>query len=463
VARHRFGLMQILYSVLSFIVAIGVLVTVHEFGHYWVAKRLGVKVLRFSVGFGRPLLSRRAGPDDTEYVLAAVPLGGYVKMLDEGEGPVAAHERSRAFNRQSLWKRTAVVVAGPAANFLFAIVAYALMLMLGISGLRATVGEVDPDSIASRAGLVAGHQIEVVGDRQVATWESAIQAILNGSLERGPVALSVRQAGDEPRQVSLDLTTVSVDDLTRGQFFDTLGMEPLRPAFEPVIGEVTPGGAAERDGMRSGDRVVEANGTPIPSWSAWVKFVRARPNILIETVVERDGALFTLALTPAALTEGDLTIGRIGAGPAAPTPEVMERFYATVRLGPLDALAGGVTRTVDVSMLTLRMLWRMLLLEVSVKNLSGPISIAQYAGVSAQVGITRFLEFLAIVSVSLGILNLLPVPLLDGGHLLYYLAELVRGRPLSDEIQFAGQRIGVALLIGLMGLAFYNDLSRVFG
>jgi len=456
--------MQFFYSVLSFVVAIGVLVTVHEFGHYWVARRVGVKVLRFSVGFGRPLLCRRAGPDQTEYVLAAIPLGGYVKMLDEAEGDVSQSDAHRAFNRQSLLKRSAVVVAGPAANFLFAIMAYAVMLMLGVSGLKATVGEVHVDSLAARAGLSQGQQIVAVDGRPVTTWESAIQAFLNSSLDRDPITLSVRGISGDARDLLLDLGQVRVDDLTRGQFFETLGLEPLRPTIPAKIGTIVAGGAAERGGLQGGDRVVAANGAAVENWGAFVSLVRARPGQVLELTVERDGVRRVLSIIPEAVeVEGqDAPIGRIGAGVAQPD-EALDRFYITQRLGPLEALAGGVSRTIDVSLLTVRMMWRMLLLEVSVKNLSGPISIAEYAGASAQVGITRFLEFLAIVSVSLGVLNLLPVPLLDGGHLLYYLAELVRGRPLSEEVQFAGQRLGIALLIGLMGLAFYNDLSRVFG
>jgi regulator of sigma E protease len=454
--------MQVLVSLLSFIVAIGVLVTVHEFGHFWVARRLGVKVLRFSVGFGRPLFIRRAGPDQTEYVLAAIPLGGYVRMLDESEGEVAEHDRPRAFNRQPLWKRTAVVLAGPIANFLFAVVAYATMFMIGVSGLRAIVGEVHLDSVAARAGLSAGQQIVAVDGRAVGTWESAIQAILGAALERAPAPLEVRGDDGVRRGLSLDLSAISVDDLTRGRFFDTLGFEPLRPSLPARIGTVEAGAAAERAGLAAGDRVLEADGEPVADWGAWVQIVRARPARRFEVIVERDGVHRTLSITPEPTQQGDATIGRIGAG-VADADHFLGRYYVTERLGPLQALSRGIVKTGEVTGLTLGMLWRMVLLEVSVENLSGPISIAQYAGVSAQVGLTRFLEFLAIVSVSLGILNLLPVPLLDGGQLLYYLAELVRGRPLSEEAQFVGQRLGIALLVGLMGLAFYNDLARVFG
>jgi len=339
-----------------------------------------------------------------------------------------------------------------------------VMLMLGVSGLKAIVGEVHPDSLAARAGLDRGQQIVAVDGRRVSTWESAIQAFLNSSLDRGRVSVTVLGDSAEQRDLVLDLSQVGVDDLARGQFFETLGLEPLRPTIPATIGEVIAGEAAERGGLEPGDRVVAADGAPVEGWGSFVTYVRSRPGQAIQLTVERRGVRRTLSVTPAseAADGQEQLVGRIGASVAQPE-EAWDRYYVTQRLGPLDALAGGVSRTVDISLLTVRMMWRMLLGEVSVKNLSGPISIAQYAGVSAQHGIERFLEFLAIVSVSLGVLNLLPVPLLDGGHLLYYLAELVRGRPLSEEAQFAGQRLGVALLIGLMGLAFYNDLSRVLG
>ena len=456
--------MDVLYSVIAFVVAIGVLVTVHEFGHFWVARRLGVKVLKFSVGFGRALWSHRRGEDGTEYVLAAIPLGGYVKMLDESEGEVAEHERHRAFNRQPLSTRVAVVVAGPAFNFLFAIVAYWCMYMIGVEGLRPMVAEVAPGSIAEQAGFHAGDELRSVQGREVATWQSAMQSILAASLDGGRIPVEVVDASGRRRERVVDLGTVAVDDLTRGRFFERLGLEPDRPVVPAVIGWGEPGRPAERDGLLRDDRVVRAGGEAVASWSDWVRIVRERPGETFPVVVERDGAELTIRLTPdVEQAAGGTRFGRIGAGAREPEEGLIDRFYVTERHGLWSALAMGIGKTGEISWLTLRMIWKMLLLEVSVENLSGPIGIAEYAGASAQFGLSRFLEFLGIVSVSLGILNLLPIPLLDGGHLLYYAVEFVRGRPVSEASRFAAQRLGIALLVGLMGLALYNDLARLLG
>jgi regulator of sigma E protease len=420
-------------------------------------------VLRFS-GFGRPLWSRRSSVDGTEYVLAAIPLGGYVKMLDEHEGDVPESELGRAFNRQSLWKRVAIVIAGPVANFLFAIAAYTLMFMLGVSGLKALVGDVQPGTVAARAGVQTGEQIVAISGREVRTWESVIQALLRESLGHKATPITVRDANSILRVRTIDLSAVAIDDLTQGRFFSTLGMSPARPSFAAKIGTVHAGGAGEAGGLRAGDQILAGDGVAIANWGEWVRFVQDRPDRPIAVRIQRADVQLELTVTPAPVLAGERTIGRIGVVVEQDIADAaLSKFYLTDRLGPIDALSKGAIKTYDMSMLTLRMFWSMLTLDVSVKNLSGPISIAQYAGASAQIGLSRFLEFLAIVSVSLGVLNLLPVPLLDGGHLLYYAAETLLGRPLSEAAQFAGQRVGIALLVGLMGLAFYNDLSRLFG
>jgi len=452
--------MSILSSVLWFVVAVGVLVTVHEFGHFWVARRVGVKVLRFSVGFGRPLWMRRAGRDQTEYVIATIPLGGYVKMLDEAEGEVAEHELGRAFNRQPLWKRFAVVFAGPLFNFLFAIAAYWLTFVIGIGGLKPVIGSVEASGRAAEAGLVAGQEILRVDGRRTHTWQGVVEAVIGATLDDEGLRMEVAAPGEAPRSIRLDLGGAGVDELGRGQFFDALGITPDRPVIAPVIGRVEAGSPAAEGGLEEGDRVLEVDGKPVETWATFVELVRSKPEQSISIAVERDGARRTLTVHPAAVPGEDGEIGRIGAGPMAAS---YEEYYATERYGPLTALTRGVAKTWRMTVLTLKMLWKMLVGEVSMKHLSGPISIAQYAGFSAEIGVTRFLDFLAIVSISLGILNLLPIPILDGGHLMYYFVELVRGRPVSEEAQFVGQRLGIAMLIGLMGLAFYNDLARLFG
>ena len=435
----------------------------HEFGHYWVARRLGVKVLRFSIGFG-PALRRWRGrdADEVEYVIAAIPLGGYVKMLDETEGEVPAGERDRAFNRKSIAVRCAVVVAGPAFNFLFAILAYAMMYLVGVDGLRPFIGDVEPGSIAERAGLRNGQQIVAVDDHEVQTWQGVIEGLLSRSVGGEPVPLTVRTEGGSRALLELDLSAVPVDEMTSGGLFDAAGFAPRRPLVPAVIGLVEDGAPASAGGLREGDRIVAAGGDPVTGWSAFVDAVRASPGRMLQVEVEREGRVIALVLVPEAVPSDDGEVGRIGAG-VQRADESLAEHYATERYGPGAALARGLDKTVEMSVLTLRFLWKMLRGEVSVKNLSGPISIAQYASLSAEDGLGRFLGFLGIVSISLGILNLLPIPILDGGHLLYYLIEAVRGRPLSEEAQYAGQRVGLLLLVGLMGLAFYNDIARLIG
>ena len=455
--------MEILYSIVAFVVALGVLVTVHEFGHFWVARRLGIKVLTFSVGFGRALWSRRSRVDETEFVIAMIPLGGYVKMLDESEGNVALHERHRAFNRQPLATRVAVVVAGPAFNFLFAVVAYWCMYMIGVDGLRPIVAEAAPGSVAEQAGFRPGDEVVSVRGDEVKTWQSAVQAIIAASLDDRDIEVAVVDASSRRQKRVVDLGEIVVDDLTRGRFFERIGLAPAQPALPAVIGRVESGGPAQRDGLRPGDRVVQADGRRVETWFDWVQIVRERPGETFEVAVERAAATLTIQLTPNVEQASDGSqFGRIGAAVRQPDG-FADRHYVTERHDPLPALAKGIVKTGEISVLTLRMMWKMILLEVSLENLSGPIGIAEYAGASAQFGLSRFLEFLGIVSVSLGILNLLPIPLLDGGHLLYYAVEFFRGRPVSEASRFVGQRLGIALLVGLMGLALYNDLVRLLG
>lgn len=454
--------MSFLTSLAAFIVAIGILVTVHEFGHYWVARRVGVKVERFSIGFGRPLLTRRWGQDQTEFVVAAVPLGGYVKMLDEREAPVAPDEQHRAFNRKPLWARNAVVVAGPAANFLFAIVAYAVMFMIGVPGMKPLVGEVTPGSAAALAGLQSGEEILQVGSRRVQDWDQANLRLLDYAVRTDAVVLTVRDAQGMVVERRLPLDNRR-ELLAEGQFLERLGLQPYRPVLAPILGRVERGSPADQAGLQAGDRVLSADGVTVSSWSAWVEVIQAAPETPMRLRIEREGGVVERVITPEARRLEDGTqIGRIGAAVETQQPQ-LQALATLIRLGPWEALHSGAARTWEVSVLTLRVLWRMLTGEASVKNIAGPVTIAEFAGATALLGITAFLGFMALISVSLGIINLLPIPLLDGGHLLYNTAEWVKGSPVSERTQIIGQQFGLVMIAGLMMLALYNDFSRLFG
>jgi len=453
--------MQFLSSAFFFVIAIGVLVTVHEFGHFWVARRLGVKVLRFSVGFGRPLLTWRRKNDPTEYVLAAIPLGGYVQMLDEREGPVDEHELDQAFNHKPLLSRCAVVVAGPLFNFLFAIVAYALVFMIGINGMKPIVGPVTPGSLAAQGGFQTMDIIQRVGNTETPTWNGVFLQLLAASLDMQQVTVVVHdeQGIERQRRLAFQSLPAAVD---RENLMDMIGFRPYRPILPAVIGQIEAGGAADRAGLRAGDRVIAWDGQAVESWQGWVQLIRDHPEQIRAVIVDRDGQELTLPLQAVRVQTPDGDIGRIGAGVEVP-PDFGDGMLTTIRYSPLRALLLGINKTVDMSWLTLRMLGHMISGSVSASNISGPISIAQYAGYSAGIGLVAFLGYLALISISLGVLNLLPVPILDGGHLLYYLVEFVKGSPVSEQTMMLGQRIGIALLLGVMVLAFYNDLVRLLG
>lgn len=454
--------MNILTSTLAFLIAIGILVAVHEFGHFSVARLLGVRVLRFSIGFGRPLWTRCAGPGQTEYCVSAIPLGGYVKLLDEREAPVPPAELPRTFNHQPIHRRIAILAAGPLFNFLFAILAYWLMFMIGVPGMRPVVGEVSAGSQAARAGLVAGDEIIGVGGTQVTTWEAAVVAMLDGMLDDGRIRLQVRREHGGERLLTLDVTGRSAELTEPGALLPGLGFAAWAPRLPAVIGEVMAGGTAERAGLRAGDQLLRADGEAIESWPQWVEHVRARPgeNLLVE--LRRDGARLRLRLEVGRAETADGIIGRIGASPELPAG-LFDEMRAVERFSPLPAMAAALARTWEMSSLTVRMILRMLSGDVSVKNISGPINIAQYAGYSASIGLSPFLGFLAVVSLSLGILNLLPVPMLDGGQIVYQSIEWAKGSPLSERSQFIGQQVGILLLLMLMSFAFYNDISRLLG
>jgi regulator of sigma E protease len=448
--------MSLLITLIAFVVALGLLIVVHEFGHYLVARWCGVKVLRFSVGFGQPLLVRRLGADQTEWAVAAFPLGGYVKMLDEREGEVAPAERHRAFNRQSVWRRFAIVLAGPVANFLLAIAVYWLLFMHGVPGLKPVLGTPPAQSAAAQAQVVAGETVLAVEDQPVKTWQDVRWILLERAVDRQAVTLQVQNEKGEIAFRRVDLSGLTAEDLD-SDFLGKIGLLRFSPA---VISEVRRGSPGERAGLQPGDKIIEADRKPIESWEQLVEIVAPKAGVPVDLVVERDGTPLRMRITPEAATDGGKTVGRIGVGR---DPAVLERQMVQVSYGPVAALGEAVARTWEVSVLSLRMLGKMIMGEVSLKNLSGPITIADYAGQSAQMGWLPYVSFIALISISLGVLNLLPVPLLDGGHLMYYLVEMVKGRPVSDRALEIGQRVGMVVLFSLMAFAIYNDIHRLVG
>jgi regulator of sigma E protease len=457
--------MTFLVSLVSFIVALGILVVVHEFGHFWVARKLGVKVLRFSVGFGKPLWTRQSGPDDTEYVVAAVPLGGYVKMLDEREGVVPEKDLPRAFNRKPVLSRIAIVAAGPFFNFLFAVLAYYLMFLVGVQGLVPEVGKVIQDTPAYRAGFEPGDRLVSANGITIPSWESATITLLDQALETGVIDVEVETAGGYPMHRSLDLGDTK-ELLDEGDLFQKIGLEPWRPKVAPIIGQLESGLPAARDGLQTGDKILAANGTRLHDWRDWVSIIQSHPGKAVSIEVLRDGNVLNLDITPMPKQVGGREIGYIGAGPQVDREQYSEQLKShrvLVQYGPFEAVAKAGEKTWQAVILTFRLMGKLVVGDASLKTISGPLSIAEYAGVSATIGLAAFLSFMAIVSVSLGVINLLPVPVLDGGHLLFYAIELVKGSPVSERWEALGQQIGLVLLAALMMLAFYNDLSRLLG
>lgn len=450
--------MEFLYSLAGFIVALGILVAVHEFGHFWVARRMGVKVLTFSIGFGKAIWSRKAA-DGTTYQVGAIPLGGYVKMLDENEAEVAQEELDQAFNRKPLWRKTLVVLAGPGFNFIFAIFAYAAVYVTGMEGVEPVVGHVVEDSVAQRAGFQQGDRLLALDGKTLHTWQDQRLELFSKALARNTVSYDLETANGERLVRKLDLSEVPMSQIDANLVGGGIGLIGWLPEIPPVIDQVVDGGPAARAGVKSGDRITMVDGNTVSVWQDVVKLVSSRPGEQLSLEVMRDGRYEMLEMTPDAVEISGKTIGRIGI--SVKPVEFPEDKLINVEYGPIESLGRGVETTWMMSVLTLRMLYKMLTLEVSSKNISGPLTIAQYAGKSAQVGVESFILFLAIVSVSLGVLNLLPIPVLDGGHLLYYAIEAVKGSPVSEKVMIWGQQVGILLLFLLMSLAIYNDMGRL--
>ena len=445
----------------AFLVAIGILVTVHEFGHYWVAKRLGFKVLRFSIGFGKPIIKRiGAGPDRTEYCIAAIPLGGYVKMLDEREGEVPAEELPRSFTRRPIWQRMAVLVAGPAMNLLFAVLLYAVIAMIGTQAIKPVVGDVRPGSPAALAGLVPGDEILAVGDHRTPDTGELEITLLDRFAGGGAVPLLVRTAGGPAHRVMLRYAGDRLALTAPGKLLPGLGFDLASGTATTTVRTVPAGSAGARAGLRAGDRLVAVDGHRLANGNQFVAAIAAAAGRPTTIEIDRGGTLHSLAVTVPAVRVDGRMIGRLGItiseGPIHWPPALIVRR----RSGPIAAFAVGAERTWEMSSVTVQMLWRITTGEVSARNISGPISIAEFAGISLYLGFSAFLSFLAVISVSLGVLNLAPIPLLDGGQVLYQLIEVIKGSPLSERMQILGQQLGIALLVLLMSLAFYNDLSR---
>jgi len=452
--------METLHSLFYFIVAIALLVAIHEFGHFWVARKTGVKVLRFSIGFGKVLWKYQKDEASTEYVVSAIPLGGYVKMVDEREGEVASEDLAYAFNRQPLWARSAIVAAGPIFNLILAVFLYWTVFMVGETGMKPIVASAEPSTLAAQAGFQEGEEIVAVNGITVRSWRETMETILTSAMD-AEEGLAV----DVKSQDGVLLTHTLVIPLEVSQeperLFKELGLKAWQPTIAPVIGKVIENSVAAQAGLQTGDLILSANGQEFKDWLKWVAYVQSQAGQVLLVQLERDGQLIELSIIPDSVVKNEKVTGKIGVGVMIPEG-LFESLRVTYSLSPIDALSAAVKRTWYFSGATLKMMGYMFVGKASVDNLSGPISIAQYAGKSAEMGLVSFLKFLAIVSVSLGVLNLLPIPVLDGGHLLMFAIEAIKGSPVAESIQLVFQQVGMTALLALMILAVFLDVGRLF-
>lgn len=454
--------MAIIWSILAFLVAITILVGIHEAGHFFVARRLGVKVRRFSIGFGRPLLRWRGrAPDYTEYVVAMIPLGGYVQMLEGREEGLADEDKQRTLNSRSVGQRAAVVIAGPVANFLFAILVYWAVAVIGEEERRPVIDQPPEGTVAAEAGLERGQEIISIGGQETSTWQGAVMTLLDAGFRHEALEVVVREEDGSKQEYHLNLAAEpklrDTVDILR-----TIGLYTYMPVIEPKLGHVQEDGPADRAGLRAGDRIVSVAGESVATWRELTRRLEGLAGAEVEVAFRRDGVEQSSRVALDAMQRGDREVGRLGVSPSIPEG-YRERMVREVQYGPVEGFFVGIERTWETTSLTLKMMGRMIIGEASLQNIGGPVTIGEFAGESAAIGITAFLFFLGLISVTLGIVNLLPIPVLDGGHLMYLGYEALTGRAVSDYAMAVGQRIGIVFVIGIMSLALYNDFSRIFG
>ena len=447
------------YYALGFLLLLGLLILVHELGHYLVARWVGVKVLRFSIGFGSPVFVKKLGADQTEWAIGQIPLGGYVKMLDESEGEVLPEELSRSFNRQSVWRRIAIVAAGPLANLVLAVVVYWGGFLYGVEELRPVLGAPAAVSPAAAAGIENGERVVSVGGEPVVTWQEMHWRILALAADADSVLLETINDRHEITARRLDVSSVRQNGW-EADALEKLGLRYFRPRIPPIIGRLSDDGRAHAAGLQPGDEILRINDEDIDAWQDMVQIVRSSPEQPLLFTVLRANKVHEITVMPAVFVDGEQEIGRIGAI-VKEIPNLRDELLVTVRYGPLTAFSKACAETWDKTIFSFRIIGKMLIGEVSWRNISGPITVADYAGQSAKSGPSQYFKFLALISISLAVLNLLPIPMLDGGHLLYYLLEAIRRKPLSERSMELGQRIGLSVLVVLMACAFYNDINRL--